>query len=785
MIRHILLLAIRNFKKYKSSFIINITGLSTGLACTLLIFLWVDDELKMDKFHAKEPRLYQVLEHQQYADNIMTTTSTPGILAEALAEEIPEIEYAATTTWVGDYTLSIETRNIKAEGFHVGKDFFNIFSFDLVEGQPDQVLADKKSIVISQELAVRLFGESGIALGQEVVVQHEHSFLVTGIFKDIPRRSSIKFDFVLPFEFFKDENEWVTQWGNNGPPTYVILHNEVNANELSEKIAGFVKDKNEGESNVTLFLKRFSERYLYGRYRDGKPAGGRIEYVQLFSIIAAFILIIACINFMNLSTARASRRAKEVGIKKAVGAFKKSLIYQYLVESTLVALISLLLAFVMVLLFLPEFNDITDKRIILQLTPAIIQWSLGITLFTGLLAGSYPAFYLSGFKPVEVLKGNLRGSIGELWARRGLVVAQFTISVVLIVAVLVIFNQIQYVQTKNLGYNKDNMIRYTIEGELTENTETYLEEVRNIPGVVNASSLGHNLIHRMNNTSGLEWEGKDPEADILFENVRVNHGILETLEVQLKEGRFFSQDFSTDTTKIIFNEAGIDVMGMEDPIGQTIRLWDQYDLEIIGVVKDFHFQSLHQEVKPLFFLLTPESTWNVMVRIEQGREKETLEALEAHYKEFNPGFAFDFQFQDVEYAKIYAAEQRVGTLSRYFAIIAIIISCLGLFGLAAFTAERRLKEIGIRKAMGSSVTNIVMLLTSDFTRLVAIAIVVAVPISYLAISVWLERFAFHIDLAWWFFVGAGLIALLIAWLTIGFQALKAARVNPSDCLRNE
>jgi predicted permease len=739
----------------------------------------------MNKFHAKDARLYQVMEHQKYADELMTTSSTPGILAETLKEEMPEVEYAATTTWVNPFTLSVKDHNVKAEGYYVGADYFNIFSFPLVQGNPDQVLKDKLSMVISRDLAIRLFGSDENVVGKTVELQHEKSFTVSGMFENIPSNSSIKFDFVLTFEFFKDDNEWVTEWGNNGPSTFLVLREGTDPVAFSAKIKEYVKGKNE-ESNVSLFVQKYSERYLYGRYENGVQSGGRIEYVRLFSIIAVFILIIACINFMNLSTARASRKAKEVGIKKSVGAQRQSLIFQYISESLVMTVLSILLAIVIVWILLPKFNTITDKRIVLDLLDTQLLISLAaITLFTGVIAGSYPALYLSGFKPAAVLKGEVRGSWGELWARKGLVVFQFSLSVILIVSVLVIYRQIEFVQTQNLGYDKDHLILLSMEGKLTTNRETFLTEVRRIPGVVSAASMGHSLLGRNNNTSGLEWEGKNAEDEILFENVAANYGLIETLGIEMAEGRSFSEEYGADSTKIIFNEAAIRVMNLDNPIGQKIRLWDQYDLEIIGVVKDFHFQSLHEVVNPLFFRLSPRNTWNAMIRLEAGKEKETLAALEKFYKDFNPGFTFDYQFQDQEYAQQYAAEQRVASLSFSFATMAILISCLGLFGLATFTAERRLKEIGIRKALGSSSTNIVLLLSGDFTKMVLLSIGLGLPISYWLLSQWLTRFAFHIELGALYFVAAGSIALVIAWLTVASQAIRAANVNPVKCLRDQ
>lgn len=784
MLKHNIILIYRNFLRAKGFFLINLVGLSTGLTCTLLIYLWVKDEISMDNFNDKDSHLFQVMENQQYADDIMTTSSTPGLLAETLKDEIPEIEYAATTTWISPFTLSNKEHNVKAEGYYVGADFFNIFSYPLVQGNANKVLADKTSIVISRELAKKLFLTDEDVIGKTIELQHKKSFQVSGVFDKVTA-SSQQFDFVLSFEEFKLDNEWVTQWGNNGPPTYVILRDGSNAADVSAKIKDFVKERNE-DSNVSLFLKPFSERYLYGRYENGIQSGGRIEYVQLFSTIAVFILLIACINFMNLSTARASRKAKEVGIKKSIGAQRQSLIIQYISESMVTAILSLLVALTGVYLLLPVFNLLTDKHIVFSLTdPELLVWISGITLFTGLLAGSYPAIFLSGFKPATVLKGELKGSWGELWARKGLVVFQFFLSVILIVSVLVIYKQIEFVQTKNLGYKKDNLIRIPIEGKLESSLETFLTEVKKVPGVVNASSLGHSLLGRNNNTSGLEWEGKNPEDEILFENIRVNYDMIETLGVEVVEGRSFSRDHGTDTSAIIFNEAGIRVMGLKDPVGKVIKLWDEYNLEIIGVVKDFHFQSLHDVVNPLFFVLNQKNTWNVMIRLEGGKEKETLKSLGELYITFNPGFTFEYTFQDVDYARQYAAEQRVASLSGYFAVFAVLISCLGLFGLAAFTAERRLKEIGIRKALGSSSANIVMLLSGDFTRMVLLSIVLGLPTSYWLLSQWLQRFAFHIELTVWYFVIAGLIAMLIAWITVASQAIRAANVNPVECLRSE
>ena len=784
MFQHFLVIALRNFRKHRSSFLINLVGLSTGLACALIIFMWVQDERNMNAFHEKDERLYRVMENQDYTEGIMTTTSTPGLLAETLAEEVPEIEHAITMEWGDQLTLTHQGKNVTGEGIHVGKDFFHVFTYPLLIGSRDEVLADPGNIALSRKIAVALFGDIEDAVGKLVQLEHEGSFQISGVYEDMQPNSTYQFDFLMNWEKFKSENSWVLSWQSNGPGTIVTLREGADATKVSDKIAQFVKKRNE-DTNVTLFLQRFSERYLYGRFEGGKQAGGRIEYVRLFSLIAVFILIIACINFMNLSTARAGRRAKEVGVKKTIGASRKSLSLQYLTESMLTALAALVLAIGIVRLVLPQFNVITEKSIKLSLAPELIWPLLGITCLTGLFAGSYPALYLSAFKPVRVLKGELKSSAGELIARKGLVVFQFVMSAVLITSVMVVYKQIQFVQSRNLGYEKDQLIYFSKNGKLEDQVDPFLTQLESVSGIADATIIGHDLIGRQNNTSGLQWEGKNPDELILFENVSVGYHALSTLGIELKEGRDFSKEYGTDTSKVIFNETAINIMGLTEPIGKTIRLWDRYDLEIIGVVRDFHFQSLRENIKPLFFRLAPGSTWNVMARLESGQEQQALAALKDVYEAYNPGFPFSHRFVDEEYAALYAAERRVSSLSRYFAGLAIIISCLGLFGLASFTGERRKKEIGIRKILGASSLSIVRLLTGEFSRLVVIAILIALPLSFLMLRNWLMQFAFKIDLNAWFFVLTGVLVICITWITVGVQALRASRVHPSECLNVE
>lgn len=784
MFQHNLLLIYRNFKRFKGTFFINLIGLSTGLACTLMIYLWVNDEVSFDKFHQKDSRLFQAMLNHQNAGSLETSEATPALLAEALAEEMPGVEYAVSAVLAPQLALSVGDKNIKADVQFVSKDFFNMFSYQLLQGNKEKVLSDKNSIVLSRELAVKLFNTTDNIIGKPVIFYHDQQFLVSGIFTGTPANASDQFDFLLSFEVFKDlAGSGFQDWGNTGPRTFVLLKEGTDARQFNKQILGFIKAKNKS-SNADLFLRPFSAKYLYDNYENGVQTGGRIVYVRLFSIIAIFILLIACINFMNLSTAKASRRLKEVGIKKAIGGSRQALIFQFLGESLSMALASLMMAILLLVLLLPEFNQITGKALVLNLDLPLILSALGITLFTGLVAGSYPAFYLSGFNPVAVLKGKLNSSVGEIWARKGLVVLQFTLSVIFIVAVTVVYKQIEYVQSKNLGYDKDHIIYFDREGKVKENTATFLSEIKNIPGIIQASSSSHKLLGGQSSTSDLAWEGKNPDDIIPFEIAWINHDLIETLGIDMAAGRPFSREFATDSSAIIFNEAAITAMGLTNPVGKVVNMWGK-SRQIIGVTSNFHFQSLHKSVEPMLFILEPEDTQHILVKIEEGKESEVISKLSKVYEAYNPGFVLDYRFLDADYQELYTAEQRVSILSQYFAGLAILISCLGLFGLATFTAERRRKEIGIRKVLGSSEVGIVYLLSGEFTKMVLVAVFVALPVSYLLTKQWLDNFAFSIDLKWWYFVGAGFMALLIAWLTVGLQAVKAAKANPVDSLRSE
>ncbi len=784
MWKHNLIMTLRNFKRSKTSFLINLLSLSSGLACAILIYLWVVDELKVDSFHEKGDRLYQVMELWEYPDRTDMITATQGPLAKALSDNIPEIEHAlAIVDWIEDYQLTVEDKNTQAKGFYVGPEFFDVLSYDLLKGSKDNVFEDVNNVVLSKKTAEQLFGSIENAVGQSVEVNHQALFRVGGIVENPPSNSTYQFDFLIHFEKFREYFSWVNSWTNHGPATLVTLNEGADHKVVTEKINNFYKTTID-KQKVKYKLLSFPDQYLYSRYENGEIVGGRIEYVRLFSFIGLLIIVIACINFMNMATARASRHAKSIGVKKTIGARRRVIISQYLTESLLLTALSTTLAIFFVRWVLPQFNLLIGKEISFQLSLSFILVLLGITLATGLLAGSYPALYLSSFKPVDVLKGDIKASWREFFVRRGLVIFQFTMTIVLMIGVLTIYRQIQFVQSKNLGYDKNQVIHFNLNGELPKQYNTLLTEAERNPEI-KAVSRGQQLINHGSSTIEVAWDGHNPEEMIAFHNFNVDYGFLQTLGIKLLEGRHFSKKFGTEQGKVIFNEKAIEIMGMEDPIGKQVTIWKDFQFEIVGIAEDFHFRSLHTAIEPVFFIIYPENAQEVFVKLEKGKEQEAIQKLESLTERLDPNYIFDFNYLDEEYAQLYAAEQRVESLARYFAGFALFISCLGLFGLVIFTADRRKKEIGIRKILGATSMSIVYLFSKEFTRLVLISIVIGSPIAYFLSKNWLEKFTYKIDLSLWYFLGVGLVVLLIALLTISSQALKSAYVNPKDYLREE
>jgi putative ABC transport system permease protein len=789
MIKNYLKIAFRNLKKDKQFTLLNVVGLSAGIACTLLIYLWVHDELSFDKFFVNDNRIYQVMEHRKGGEVDGLSDESSGLVSETLLLQNPQVEYAAPVApadWWQKFTLTVADKNIKAAGQYVGKDYFNIFSFKMIEGKKGEVLAAKNSIVISDELAKKLFNTTENVIGKTIKFQHDRDFFVSGVFEKVPLHSSQQFDFVLSFDYLAEVQSWVKTWTNGGPHNFVLLKKGVNIDAFNRKISSMIT-RNSGDTTRSIFVMKFSDNYIHNTFNHGSRIGGKDEYVKLFSLIAVFILIIACINFMNLSTAKASGRMKEVGIKKVLGAERGQLIIQFLSESLLMAMFTTVFAIGIAWLLLPQFNRLTGKEIRLSFDTNLVITLISIMVFTGIVSGSYPALYLSKFNPLAILKGKLNSSFSELIARKGLVIFQFTLSVILIVAVLVVYEQIQYIQSAPVGYNKDNVIRIDSEGKLAGNEDNFASGLKNIPGVLNASFTQHNVVGRNYATGGFSWDGNvAADQAIYFEGFYGGFNFIETLGMHMTTGRSFSKNFGAEGNKVIVNETAVKIMHLKDPVGRNIREGTT-NFQIIGIVKDFHFESLHETVKPAFIMLAGGTSpyYKMMVRIKGDHQRETIAKIRELYESFNPGFPFAYNFLDEAYQKQYETEVLVSLLSEYFSGLAILISCLGLFGLVAFTALKRQKEIGIRKVVGASVNGITIMLTKDFLKLVFVAVLIAFPLSWYMMQRWLQSFAYRITIGPGIFIIASVVVILITVFTVSFQAIKAALVNPVKSLRSE
>jgi putative ABC transport system permease protein len=791
MLRNYLLIAYRDLLRHKVFSLINITGLALGLTCSLLIGLWVADELQIDGFHANKDRIYRVLENTRSdTGEIITGQVTAGPLAGVLKAEVPEVEQVARVTHNQQLLFSVGEKKSKENGLYADPGFWQMFSFRLREGIPHTVFASPDGIVISERLAQKYFAGRN-AVGETILItkgdNETEPFRITGIVEDVPANSSFQFDFLLPFASWEKSHPWLKEWGTTAIQTYVLLHPQAPAEGVEEKIKPLAV-KHYPEWKKDLALHRFDQLHLYSKFENGKPAGGRIEYVRLFSVVAVFVLLIACINFMNLATARSSTRTKEVGVRKVIGANKGALIRQFMGEALLMALLAMLLANTLTQLALPHFNQLTGKSLQVPYgQPVFLACLLGLTLLTALLSGSYPAFFLSSFRPIEVLKGTLKSKPGSTFLRQGLVVFQFSLCLLLIIGTLTVYRQVAYIMGKNLGFDRENLVYLKLEGDLFQNYEAFKQDLAQFPSVKNMTLFGPGgMLLRQGDlpTSGVGYRAGAEEKSARLGVIFTDYDFVSTLGAELIAGRNFSREFATDTGSFLINEAAARQMGLRDPVGQTIDFWGQ-EGKIIGVIKDFHSQSLHSPIKPLLVGLMPENTGFVLVRTQPGQTAEALQQLEAAHLKHNPRYPFEYEFLDETFAQQYRSEQLVGQLTWYFALLTIFVACLGLYGLAAFTAEQRTKEIGIRKVLGASVASIVGLLSKDFVRPVGLAILLASPLAWYAGHRWLQHFAFRTDLGWWLFAVAGAGALAIAVLTVGFQAMRAAKANPVRSLRSE
>jgi putative ABC transport system permease protein len=787
MIKNYLKTAWRNLWKNKTFSLINIMGLAFGMTCSLMIMLWLKDELGMNKFHVNGKRLYRVMENQNYSGVISTFDATPGILAENIVKDIPEIEMASQMLWEEEPLFTVGNKFDKEKGRYVQKDFLRMFSYKLAKGDPKTAMDRPDGVVLSKKLAEKYFkGED--PMGKIIRVDNEDNVQVTGILEEIPNNSSLKFDFLMSYQRWWKTNSWAHEWGNNGPRCYVMLSANADPAKVNAKIKNYIKTKNK-DSNVELFIQNYVESYLYSDWEHGKQSGGRIEYVRIFSIVAIIILLIACINFMNLATARSLKRAREIGVRKVVGAFKNQLMRQFIGESLFVAFLALLVSLVLGLLILPTFNTLTEKQLSIDFTdPSFIGLVLLLTFVTGLVSGSYPALFMSSLNPIVVLKGSLKFRRGATLFRKGLVVFQFALSIVLILGMIIVYRQIDYIHNKNLGFTREDLLYMPLEGDLPKNLDAFKQELLGQAGIKAVTTSGHSPIEVGSSTMGVRWPGKDTTKQLLFSNSPVTFDYIKTMGIELVAGRDFSPEFGLDSNNYLINEAAARQIGYKEPVGKELTMWGVKG-QIVGLMKDFHHNSLHVPIEPLIIRLHLKAWGNpygtVVIRTESGKTTQAIASMEKLFKKFNPGFPFKYYFADQEIANRYKAEHTVSKLSRYFAFLAIFISCLGLFGLVTFTAEQRTKEIGIRKVLGASVPGIVQMLSRDFIKLVLIAAVIAFPVAWWAMNNWLQDFAYRVPIGWWAFVIAGIAAIAIALVTVSFQAIKAAMSNPVKSLRTE
>jgi len=785
LIKNYLKIALRNIKKHTWYSIINIAGLAIGMTCCILILLWVQDELSYDRFHENASDIYRVIQDINFADHSTTWTITQGPLGPSLKKDFPEIINATRITGRG-FRLTYNDRSFDEVLGMADSSIFEMFTFPLIKGNPATALADPNSIVLTEEMAEKYFGEEN-PIGKTIQADNEYDFLVSGVLKKIPDNSHLQFDFIIPFIFGRELNYTVDRWGNSQFRTYVQIQKGIPPQEVIQKISGYLYEKPTIEKDARLNLQPLTRIHLHSNY-EFDSAHGDITYVALFSLVAFFILFIACSNFMNLATARSGNRAKEVGMRKVAGAHRSSIIKQFFGESILLAFIALFFSLIIVKLLLPAFNNLAAKELSLNISGNLLDLLIlfGIALLTGIISGSYPAIFLSSFQPVKVLKGSLRsGQKGSVF-RKILVVTQFSLTILLIICTGIVYNQLNYLRNMKLGYDKEHMIYMGMRGDMRTNFDTLKNELlinSNISGVTASSNVptyGYTFSNSL-----WRWEGQNPDEEILMRAVFIDYDYFKTFGMEIAEGRSYSKEFSTDTTEaIIVNEAAVKAMRMKSPLGKRLSINEQ-NFQIIGVVKNYNFRSLRQGIDPLILLFEPQASRVLFAKLKSENISQTIGYIEKIREKFAPGYPSNYHFLDEALDDLYRSEERVGMIFRYFSVLAIFISCLGLFGLASFMAEQRTKEIGIRKVLGATVSNIVLLLTKEFTKWILVANIIVWPLAYYAANKWLQGFAFRTTIGLWIFILAAAMVLFIALLTVSYQSFKAATANPIDTLKYE
>ncbi len=794
MFRNNFKIAWRNLVKSKGYSFINIGGLAVGMAVAMMIGLWVYEELSFDKYHKNYDRIAQVMQHGNFNGVVETQTANPAQMGPELRAKFgSDFKYVSQSSWTGSHLLSYGDKQIKKTGNFFEPDVPEMLSLKMIKGTRAG-LKDPYSIMLSASAAESIFGDVD-PMNKMIKFNRNQDLKVTGVFEDLPDNTSFRdIKIMVTWELWLIQNPWAKNmtepWGSNYSQTFVQIADNADMEKVSAKIKNVKLNnvsENEAKYKWVVFLQPMQNWNLYNEFKNGINTGGNIQYVWLFAIIGIFVLILACINFMNLATARSEKRAKEVGIRKAIGSYRWQLINQFFAESYLVVLMSFVLCLILVFLLLPVFNEIAGKKIQMPWTnPVFWILSLVFITITGLLAGSYPALYLSSFQPLKVLKGTFRVGRFASIPRKVLVVTQFTVSVMLIIGAVIVYQQIQYAKDRPVGYNRNGLINIGMEKEIRDHFEAVRTELKNSGAIVEMSASNSPLTQVWNTNGGFEWEGKDPNLAVDFPNNTVTFDFGKTVQWQIKEGRDFSREFATDSAAFIINESAARFLGFEKSTGKILK-WNDQPFTIIGVVKDVMQESPFFPVRPtLYHTEGYGNMFNLILKLNpQQGTGESLKSIETVWKKYVPDMPFDYKFVDEEFGNKFRAEERVGKLSNYFAVLAIFISCLGLFGMASFVAEQRTKEIGIRKVLGASIGNLWRLLSTEFFILVLLSCIIAVPIAWYYLSSWLSNYDYRIEIKWQVFLMATLAALVVTLLTVSMQAIKAALANPVKSLRSE
>ena len=787
MLKNYFKIAFRNLWKSKGYTFINILGLTIGMASAILILLWIQNELSYDRSYPKSDRLYTMFNRDKFDGALHAWNSTPKIMAPTIKHDYPEVEEVTRYNNI-TFLTTVGEKKLNVRGAFADSGFLNMFGFPLVSGNATQALAGNYNIVLTQKMAIKLFGNED-PLGKTVRVDSNANFTVSAVLKDLPNNTSFKFEYLLPWAFMEKLGWNDKFWGNNSVNTYVLLKPGGSQTAFDNKVKDITTSHSEETAKV--FSYPVSKMHLYGKSENGNLVGGQIETVRLFAIIALFILLIACINFMNLSTARSEKRAKEVGIRKVAGALKKSLILQFIGESVLLAAFAFIVALFVVQISLQSFNELVGKVLFIDYrNPLYWLSALTFILFTGILAGSYPAFYLSSFTPVKVLKGTFKKANALVTPRKIMVVMQFTFAIILIISTIIVQNQIQFAQNRDAGYNRNNLIYAFTQGDVDKNYLPIKQDLLNSGAVISLTKSANPITQRWSDGWGYIWPGST-ESDKKLDFVRLGSDadLVKTIGIKLLEGRDIDiYNYPNDTTAMLLNESAVKAMRLTNPIGQQVRREGDHIWTVVGVVKDFILESpFEKKVNPMM-IIGPTDNYFQIIHMKLNAANNTTEniaRIEKIFKQYNPQYPLDYVFADESYARKFKEQQRTGTLALLFAGLTIFISCLGLFGLATYMAENRVKEIGVRKVLGASVFSITSLLSKDFLKLVIVSLLIASPVAWWAMDKWLQNYSYHIAISWWVFAGAGILSVLIALATVSYQSVRAAISNPVKSLRSE